>query len=215
MKNKCIVDNCENQSHCKGYCSKHYQEFIKYGKIRERSMRTPNKIITKDNVAIMDLYNIKNEKIAETKFDAKFVEDIKKFKWHLLDDANYVQAKFFDQNGILQSMLLHQYIMYLSDCFEEDKIIDHSNGIILDNTFANLRNCSHNQNCMNQQKQKNRSSNYKGVSWDNNSGKWKSHICVNHKHIHLGMFDDEMDGAKAYNVAAIKYFGEFAKLNKV
>ncbi len=33
--------------------------------------------------------------------------------------------------------------------------------------------------------------------------------------ISLGYFDDEIEAGRAYNTAAIKYFGEFAKLNEV
>jgi len=33
--------------------------------------------------------------------------------------------------------------------------------------------------------------------------------------VFLGLFHDKSEASKAYNEAAIKYFGEFAKLNEV
>jgi len=45
--------------------------------------------------------------------------------------------------------------------------------------------------------------------------KWRAYIAVNGKIFHLGCFQNEIDAAKAYNQAAIKYFGGFACLNSV
>ena len=42
---------------------------------------------------------------------------------------------------------------------------------------------------------------------------WKATITVKHKTIYLGLFDNKLDAALAYDIAARKYFGEFAKLN--
>jgi AP2-like factor (ANT lineage) len=38
-------------------------------------------------------------------------------------------------------------------------------------------------------------------------------IWVNRKRIYIGSFEDQIEAAKAYDKAAIKYYGEFANLN--
>lgn len=88
--------------------------------------------------------------------------------------------------------------------------IDH-NG--LNNQRSNLRVCTKTQNMQSSRKRKRRTSKYKGVCWHRHNRKWYSRICVKKKEIHLGFFDSEIDAAAAYNVAALKHFGDFALLN--
>lgn len=68
---------------------------------------------------------------------------------------------------------------------------------------------------MNCKSYKNSSSKYKGVTWYKEREKWMVRININKKHIFLGYFESEIEAAKAYNDAAIKYYGEYARLNEV
>lgn len=92
--------------------------------------------------------------------------------------------------------------------------IDHRNRSRLDNRRENLRTATNSQNQYNKSKTKRKTSSiYKGVTYVKSIGKWRAQIMVNRKNIALGEYDDEIDSAKAYDKAARKYFGEFARLN--
>jgi hypothetical protein len=54
-------------------------------------------------------------------------------------------------------------------------------------------------------------SKYLGVCWHIN--KWVTHITVNGKCLHLGLFASEEEAAKAYDNAALLHHKEFANLN--
>ncbi len=92
-------------------------------------------------------------------------------------------------------------------------VVDHINRNGLDNRKSNLRLCTHFQNQRNRRPGRNGSSKYKGVRWSKRDKKFRAGITCNRKSYHLGMFESEIDAAKAYDNAAKKVFGEFAYLN--
>ena len=93
-------------------------------------------------------------------------------------------------------------------------IIDHKNGDGRDNRVANLRLATYAQNSQNRKKvSKKCGSKYKGVTFSKKLKKWRAQICFNGIKKHLGYYEDEVAAAKAYDCAALKYHGEFAKLN--
>ncbi len=94
--------------------------------------------------------------------------------------------------------------------FEEG---DHTDQDKLNDCENNLRPATKAQNMQNSRKQANTTSKYKGVTWHIGAEKWMARIHVDGKQIHLGLFDDEIEAAKAYDVAAVKHFGEFVVLN--
>lgn len=90
--------------------------------------------------------------------------------------------------------------------------VDHVNGNKLDNRRSNLRICTQSQNAANAPG-RGGTSRFKGVSFDKTRGKWLAGIRVNYVKQNLGRFATEKEAAEAYDYAAQKHFGEFARLN--
>ena len=143
--------------------------------------------------------------------DDENYEWINGFKWCMRKDRNNVYAKrAIRVNGRHKTIQMHYLIMGENPL---KLMIDHRDGDGLNNRKENLRFCTNQENQMNSRSQKNSSSIHKGVYWNKKDGKWMARICISGHQIYLGSFDIEVDAAIAYNTAAIKYYGEFAKLN--
>lgn len=114
-------------------------------------------------------------------------------------------------NGYIQIMInkknyqLHRIIFkYFNEDWDindtsKNNQIDHKNINPLDNRIENLRVVNVSQNTRNQNKRKNCSSKYRGVSRDRN--KWRADIQIDGKHKHLGLFDIEEEAAECYKKA--------------
>lgn len=112
-------------------------------------------------------------------------------------------------NGKQHQQQMHRFITSAPP----NMVVDHKNGDGLDNRRSNIRLATAKQNARNQRISKCNTSGYKGVSLGSDGKKFQARIRVNSRLIHLGTFDDLVEGAKAYNEAALKFFGEFASLN--
>ena len=95
-----------------------------------------------------------------------------------------------------------------------DKVVDHVNGDGLDNRFENLRLCEQKENVRNSRKSCISRQKYKGVSKHGKRG-YQARINVDGKQVALGTFRTQEEAAEAYNQAAIKHHGEYAKLNEI
>jgi len=94
-------------------------------------------------------------------------------------------------------------------------LIDHKDGNPLNNQRNNLRLCTNQYNQMNRKPNKNSLSRFKGITLNRYDHRWHVRIVHNKKRISLGEYTTEKEAALAYNEAAIKYFGEFARLNVI
>ena len=90
------------------------------------------------------------------------------------------------------------------------QFVDHINGNRLDNRRENLRICNNTQNIRNQGKRRGRM--FKGITRQQN-GLWRAQIMVDRKKCNLGSFIDPQDAARVYDAAAVRFFGEYARLN--
>src|SRR5437773_1937677 len=87
--------------------------------------------------------------------------------------------------------------------------VDHINGLKTDNRKCNLRPATPSQNIANSFKYGG-----KGSYFDKTRNKWRAMIKINYKPVHLGYFNTEQEARQAYDIAARKYFGEFARTNE-
>lgn len=100
---KCSVKSCNRQepenrvynSHKfnRHLCIKHFAQLKTHGKIKKTTPNI-NEIIIHNNECEMYLYDYKGNKIASTYFDIEFLEEVKKYKWHLCrrKHTNYVRT---------------------------------------------------------------------------------------------------------------------------
>lgn len=142
------------------------------------------------------------------------IEDIpifEKYNWYVNSADKiryYVVAKVYN-NGKVKNIKLHRIIMNAPT----NLYIDHINGNGLDNRRCNLRLCTNQQNQGNSRKRKKTSSIFKGVSWQKDKKKWRATITFNAKQLFLGLYNNEILAANAYDTKALELFGEFAYLN--
>ena len=137
------------------------------------------------------------------------------WKWHF--DNGYAVRNSKKSDRFIKRKRIHMHRVILSRKLghSDFQYTDHKNQNGLDNRRGNLRPASCLQNQRNSKAQRGRSSKFKGVCWRKDSKKWQAKIKFEGHLKHLGLFTDEIEAAKAYNKAALEYFGEFAHLNPV
>lgn len=89
--------------------------------------------------------------------------------------------------------------------------LDHRDLNRQNDRIGNLREATRSQNLGNRRKQANNTSGRKGVHWSKVAQKWQAQIQTDGTYRYLGLFEDKESAARAYRVAAKKYFGEFAR----
>lgn len=146
--------------------------------------------------------------------DADYEMLIAMGKWHCNREgyaAKTVYAPTVNRVRRQITLSMHRLIMNTPDSLETDHIDRNK----LNNQRSNLRICTKSENQGNVGNRKDNTSGYKGVSWSKGKKKWVAQISIKGKIKYLGQFINSTIAAKAYNAAALEYYGEFARLNDV
>lgn len=199
-KKICMVEGCENEVLGRGYCEKHYTQIRRHGKLLERTRHDPNEIIYKKNYAVICLYNMKQEKVAETIIDKEDAERVSKYKWCLMNTGDVITA--------LGNKRLKLHRLLINAPNESE--VDHIDRNRLNNRKNNLRICKHSENLRNLSKRKDNTSGFTGVIWCKRNKRWKAQICLHGKCVYLGSFMSIDDAIACRLKAEKKYFQEYA-----
>lgn len=136
--------------------------------------------------------------------DDKDYDWLNSWKWHASGSEKQFYACRTENKKLIQ---MHREILRCSD----DEFVDHKDGNGLNNQRENIRKCTRHENNRNKSIQKNSETGYKGVS--KSGKKYRARIMVNGKWMCLKSHLTAKDAAIAFDEAAKKHFGEFAKLN--
>lgn len=153
---------------------------------------------------------IKLSRGCATTVDASSFERLAKFSWYTHSGAGekvYAACKYHGRR-----LLMHRFLLGAEKPTDS---IDHINGDTLDNRLSNLRFCCHAENLRNRRTAKHNKSGYKGVYRDSRNRKWRAQIDCQNKRYRLGSFGTAEQAAIAYNEAASRLHGDFARLNRL
>jgi hypothetical protein len=146
-----------------------------------------------------------------TLVDTEDYDRVMRYKWQAMRHrSTYYAMRSIRINGKKAAVMMHRFILNITDPFVK---VDHEDLDGLNNTRVNIRAATVSGNNCNKDKQRNNTSGYKGVCWHKKHQKWYAAIRKDNKCIFLGLYTDIIEAAKAYDVAALRYHGKFARLN--
>lgn len=141
--------------------------------------------------------------------DDEDYEALSQWKWTYFECGYACRNIRNRKEGWQKKIYMHHQVIGRST----NKHVDHINGNKLDNRKSNLRFATQHENMCNTGIRANNKSGYKGVSWHKQVNKWTVRIRTDTNYASLGLFDDKIEAAKAYDRAARHHYGEFARLN--
>lgn len=144
---------------------------------------------------------------------------LSEFSW-CVAPGNPNKNKMYVVHGVLvqtepTKIVRHIHMHRLITNAQEGFMVDHRDGNPLNNQRCNLRVCTGSNNNMNRNIGSRNKSGFKGVYWDSRKGVFISRLQMGGKNVHYQAFLDPIMAARAYDVAALKFAGQFALTNEM
>lgn len=236
---ECKVEGCNSKIKQGGYCSKHYSQMYRHGRLTPEKERRVYDSNTKcEHRGCEELARKKG--FCQTHY-SQFVNygktyDKRTAKNIVKKGKGSANLYIYDKNQALVANVLidiediekiKEYEWYYDGSYIQRKnnkvslhrfltnaskgeVVDHINHNKLDNRKKNLRICSVAQNTRSHKGYRTNTTGKTGVYLER--GRWRARITVNNKRIHLGNFDNKKDAVNAREKAEEEYFGEFKPL---
>lgn len=147
--------------------------------------------------------------------DSDIFPEVSSVRWTASRSGDGLRWYAFRTRGYAGKKQKHEWLHHRVLPKRRGWDVDHRDGDGLNCTRKNLRYAPRWGNNANQRKQENRSSQFKGVTWDKDHQCWRAQIQAFKRHYYLGLFKREAQAARRYNQAAQKHFGNFARLNNI
>lgn len=174
----------------KHYCSKHYFQIRKYGKVQDNNPRTvydDNEIRVKHDYAEIDTYDNKGNVLVTYKLDVEDVPLLKGHKWRTV-----FKGKENDTPYMVTGHTIYFHRLVMGNVNNE---IDHINRDSSDNRKSNLRESYRTQQLANTSLRRDNTHGIKGVYFDKRNNKYHAEIQIFKKKFFSKTYDTLAEAA--------------------
>jgi hypothetical protein len=203
---KCVCNFCECgkiiEVRANSLLSGNTQSCVECGHRKGKLKREKNNIFE-----INDEYCIgRDENNQEFYFDIDKLDSVKICYWGV-NKNGYVNGHIEDKNQVKRTVGLHRYVMGLET--DDEQIVDHIDRNPRNCLLSNLRIVTYQGNSINASVSKNSKTGVIGVNYYEKD-RFVSHIQVERKHLHLGIFNYFEDAVRTRLLAEREYYGIYS-----
>ncbi len=141
----------------------------------------------------------------EAVIDAADAAMVAAYNWFAVTKRSGVYAARRGEQG--RTVYLHRQLSGPPD----GMLVDHINGVTLDNRRCNLRFATPSQNQHNQKRSRANRSGLKGAHWASSRKKWAATIAIGGKRVWLGYYETPEEAHMAYRSASLEVHGRFGR----